>query len=64
MRQYPAMVQGFVNVVSFVHFNHIDIGIFLCFLELCLDHENIEYRRELYIDDQNNEMNLVAKYFI
>ena len=45
-----------------VHFNHIDIGIFLCFLELCLLNENISYTRELFIDDQNAEMNPVARY--
>lgn len=49
-------------VEGVVHFNHIDIGIFLCFLELCLHHENIKYERELFIDNQNEEMNLAAKY--
>ena len=42
--------------------NHIDIGIFLCFLDLCLSHYEINFDKELYIDDKSEEMNLVAKY--
>ena len=49
-------------VEGVVHFNHIDIGIFLCFLELCLDHEGYTYERKLFIDDKNEEMNLIATY--
>ena len=45
-----------------VHYNHIDIGIFLCFLELCLLNENISFERELLVDDKDEEMNLVCKY--
>ena len=32
-------------------FNRIDIGIFLCFLELCLAHAGLPYERELHTDD-------------
>lgn len=45
-----------------IHFNHIDIGIFLCFLELCLEHEGYAYERKLFVDDKNEEMNLIAQY--
>ena len=45
-----------------IHFNHIDIGIFLCFLELCLEHEGYACERKLFADDKNEEMNLVALY--
>lgn len=34
--------------VSF--YNQIDTGIFLCFLDLCLQHENINYDVDLYAD--------------
>ena len=44
------------------HMNHIDIGIFLCFLDLCLSHYEINFDKELYVDDKSEEMNLVAKY--
>lgn len=46
-----------------VYYNQIDIGIFLCFLELCLDKNNIKYGRELFIEeDHEKEKNLIAKY--
>ena len=45
-----------------VHYNHIDIGIFMCFIELCFLHENIGFDRKLYVDDKNEEMNLVCEY--
>lgn len=46
-------------------YNRIDIGIFLCFLELCFEHENIKYKRELYSDlGDNKELNLNAVYKI
>ena len=46
-----------------IYFNQIDIGIFLCFVELCLNHEKIEYNRTLFIEsNHDDEMNLVATY--
>lgn len=48
-----------------VHYNQIDIGIFLCFLELCLERNNLNYDRILYVEENHeNEKNLVAKYNI
>lgn len=48
-----------------IYYNQIDIGIFLCFLELCLEKNNISYIKELYVEDNNeNENNLVAIYQI
>lgn len=47
--------------VSF--YNCIDIGIFLCFLEICLEHQGIAYQRELFLDEGNDdETTLNAKY--
>lgn len=47
--------------VSF--YNCIDIGIFLCFLEICLEHQGIAYQRELFLDEENdNETALNARY--
>ena len=49
--------------VSF--YNRIDIGIFLCFLELCLTRCGIGFERELFSDDGNdNETTLNAVYRI
>lgn len=51
------------NMVTY--YNQIDIGIFLCFLELCLNHNKLEYDRTLFIDDNSqNEINLTALYNI
>ena len=33
------------------YFNRIDIGIYLCILEICLDKNGISYERELFVDD-------------
>ena len=49
----------------FIYYNQIDIGIFLCFLELTLQNNNISYTRQLFIEqDDNKENNLVANYTI
>ena len=46
-----------------IYYNQIDIGIFLCFIELCLEKNNISYDKELYVEDNyENEYNLVAVY--
>ena len=46
-----------------IYYNQIDIGIFLCFLELCLEKNNIFYNRKLYVEENHdNENNLVADY--
>ena len=48
-----------------IYYNQIDIGIFLCFLELCLEKNNIEYERNLYVEeDHEKEQNLTAIYII
>ena len=48
-----------------IYYNQIDIGIFLCFLELCLENNNIEYERNLYVEENHeNEQNLTAIYKI
>jgi len=52
-----------VNMVK--HYNQIDIGIFLCFVELCLNKNNIKFERTLYIEENvDNEKNLTATYKI
>ncbi len=43
-------------------YNRIDLGIFLCFMDLCLEHQGIAMRRELYPDhgeDQEYVLNAV-----
>ena len=48
-----------------IYYNQIDIGIFLCFIELCLEHNGLKYKRELFIEeDIEAEKNHTAKYEI
>ena len=48
-----------------IYYNQIDIGIFLCFIELCLEHNGLTYKREVFIEeDHEQENNLTAKYEI
>lgn len=52
-----------VNMVKY--YNQIDIGIFLCLVELCLNKNNIKFEKTLYIEeDVDNEKNLTAIYKI
>ena len=46
-----------------IYYNQIDIGIFLCFLDLCLEHSNISYKRALFVEkNHESEYNLTARY--
>jgi len=48
-----------------IYYNQIDIGIFLCFLELCLEKNKIDYDRDVFVEeDHENEFNLTAVYKI
>lgn len=52
-----------VNMVSTL--NRIDIGIYICFLELCLKHEGYSFTKKLFVDEgSDNEMTLNAKYIL
>ena len=46
------------------YYNKIDIGIYILFIEICLKKNNIEFEREIYIDNCNDETekNLNAVY--
>ena len=37
--------RGLMPADRVAFYNRIDMGIFLCFMELCLNHENIYYKR-------------------
>ena len=57
--------RGIMPKEMVIYYNQIDIGIFLCFLELCLEHNNISYSRELFVEENHdNENNLVTDYII
>ena len=47
--------------VSF--YNRIDIGIFICFMDICLEHSGNGFEKKLYFDDgEDKEFVLNAKY--
>ncbi len=57
--------RGIMPKDKVIYYNQIDIGIFLCFLELCLDNSDISYKREVYTEiDSNSEKNMTAKYYL
>ena len=57
--------RGIMPKDKVIYYNQIDIGIFLCFLELCLEHNNINYKKELFIEeDHEQENNLTAIYYL
>ena len=48
-----------------IYYNQIDIGIFLCFIELCLEKNNLKYDKNIYVEeDHEKEKNLIAIYNI
>lgn len=54
--------RGIMPTKAVAYYNRIDIGIFLCILELCMAEQNISAARELYIDASDDEYSLVARY--
>ena len=63
-RYKKAGKRGIMPVKAVMYYNRIDIGIYLCILEMCLNHENISYERQLHEDlsDDTVEKTLVAVY--
>ena len=57
--------RGIMPIDKVAHYNRIDMGIFLCFMDICLQHENIAFTKELFVDAVDDaEKVLVAKYEI
>ncbi len=55
--------RGIMPIDMVKHYNQIDIGIFLCFLEICLNKNNIKFERTVYVEENvDNEKNLTATY--
>lgn len=50
-----------MNMVDY--YSQIDIGIFLCFLDLCLNKNNLKYKRDLFVSKNiDDEKKLTAIY--
>lgn len=54
--------RGIMPADRVTDYNRIDIGIFLLYLEACMDHEKISFTRTLYPDTGDEEKTLVAVY--
>lgn len=55
--------RGIMPADKVAFYNQIDIGIFLCFLELCLEHNRIDFERSIITEENTqNERNLNAVY--
>ncbi|MCQ2512323.1 MAG: nitroreductase [Lachnospiraceae bacterium] len=56
---------GIMPAERVAYYNGIDIGIYLCFLELCLNHEKISFHRQLFLDPGDaSEKTKVAEYHL
>lgn len=56
--------RGIMPAEKVSYYNQIDMGIFLCFLEMCLAHEGFAYERVLYQDaggDEEKTLNAIYK---
>ncbi|MDD8048390.1 MAG: nitroreductase family protein [Thomasclavelia sp.] len=56
--------RGIMPADRVTFYNRIDIGIYLCILELTLSYNHILFNRTLFIDNKDQEEVLVAKYKI
>lgn len=58
--------RGIMPADKVAYYNRIDIGIFLLFVDLCLEHDQIQYERNLLEDNSDDtvEKTLVAQYRI
>lgn len=63
-RSKRPLIGGFLAASAASYFNRIDMGIFLCYLELCLRHEHIAYTRELFPDSGEEKLNRNAVYHL
>lgn len=56
---------GIMPAAAVSYFNRIDIGIYLCILEICMQKNGIEFERTLFADDGGDaELTKVAVYRI
>lgn len=57
-----AAKRGIMPVNKAAYFNRIDLGIFLCFLELSLSKKKVSFSRTLFVDEGLEGPVLLAKY--
>ena len=54
-RYKKAGKRGIMPAAAVSYYNRIDIGIYLCILEVCMNKKEIEFSRELFIDNGDDE---------
>ena len=55
--------RGIMPAAAVSYYNRIDIGIYLCILEICMKNKGIDFVRELFIDNgSDTELTKVAEY--
>ncbi|MDO5448392.1 MAG: nitroreductase family protein [Clostridia bacterium] len=54
--------RGIMPILMVRYFNQIDMGILLCFFDICLAKEGLTYNRKLYTDNKDEEKILFATY--
>ena len=54
--------RGIMPAKAVAYYNRIDIGIYLCILEMCMAEQNIPAKRELFVDAEDIEYSPVATY--
>ncbi len=55
--------RGIMPASAVSYYNRIDIGIYLCILEICFLNNGLTYDRELFVDEgDNEELTRVAEY--
>ena len=47
--------RGIMPAAAVAYYNRIDIGIYLCILEICMAEKGLDYSRELFIDSPETE---------
>lgn len=58
-------LRGIMPAALVSYYNRIDMGIFLCFLDICMEKECIPYSKKLCFDSgENVERTLLAEYFL
>ncbi len=57
-------LRGIMPADMVSYYNRIDMGVFLCFVDICMKKIGISYRRSLHLDcGENVERTLFAEYF-
>ena len=57
--------RGIMPAAAVSYYNRIDMGIYLCFLEICLEKKGLSFQKELFVDDGGDrEFTITAKYTV